>query len=224
MEKILFAARQVQGKKALLGKGRFTVQNVDFELPGGYIMGIVGENGAGKTTLMHYIMDEKKRYRGNFYLDGTDIADDLAWSMNRIGYVSEDRHFLRQKSARESAKMLGRLYDNFDMDLFESVMEQMHLSSARIVEKMSRGENIKFQLAFAIAHKPRLLLMDEPTAGMDPIFRKEFYRLLRQQLEVLDCSVIMSSHLEDDIQKEFDYIGRLEHGKFVSFSENFKNL
>ena len=144
--------------------------------------------------------------------------------MNRIGYVSEDRHFLRQKSARENAKMLGSFYDNFDMDLFESVMEQMHLSSARIVEKMSRGENIKFQLAFAIAHKPRLLLMDEPTAGMDPIFRKEFYRLLRQQLEVLDCSVIMSSHLEDDIQKEFDYIGRLEHGKFVSFSENFKNL
>ena len=116
--------------------------------------------------------------------------------------------------------MLGSFYDNFDMDLFESVMEQMHLSSARIVEKMSRGENIKFQLAFAIAHKPRLLLMDEPTAGMDPIFRKEFYRLLRQQLEVLDCSVIMSSHLEDDIEKEFDYIGRFVHGEFTSFYEN----
>ncbi len=224
MEKILFAAKQVQGKKALLGKGRFTVQNVNFELPGGYIMGIVGENGAGKTTLMHYIMDEKKHYRGSFYLDGTDIADDHAWSMNRIGYVSEERCFLRQKSARENAKMLGRFYDTFDMELFESLMEQMHLSSARIIEKMSRGENIKFQLAFAIAHKPRLLLMDEPTAGMDPIFRKEFYRLLRQQLEVLDCSVIMSSHLEDDIRNEFDYIGRIEHGKFVSFSENFKNL
>lgn len=224
MEKILFAAKQVQGKKALLGKGRFTVQNVDFELPGGYIMGIVGENGAGKTTLMHYIMDEKKHYRGSFYLDGTDIADDHAWSMNRIGFVSEERCFLRQKSARENAMMLGRFYDTFDMELFESLMEQMHLRSARIIEKMSRGETIKFQLAFAIAHKPRLILMDEPTAGMDPIFRKEFYRLLRQQLEVMDCSVIMSSHLEDDIQKEFDYIGRIEHGEFVSFSENFKNL
>lgn len=219
MEKILFSAKQVQGKKTLLGKGRFVLQNVDFELPCGYIMGIIGENGAGKTTFFRYIMEEKKLYCGNFYLDGTDIAADHAWSMNRIGFVSEDQLFIRQKSARENAKMLGGFYDTFDMDLFMSLMEQMNLTTARIVEKMSRGENIKFQLAFALAHKPRLLLMDEPTAGMDPVFRKDFYRLLRQQLEVMDCSVIMSSHLEDDIQKEFDYIGRLEHGKFISFDE-----
>ena len=106
------------------------------------------------------------------------------------------------------------------MDQFAALMEQMDLTTARTVEKMSRGENMKFQLAFVLAHKPRLLLLDEPTAGMDPIFRKEFYRLLRQQLEVLDCSVIMSSHLEDDIRKEFDYIGQFEHGEFTSFYEN----
>lgn len=220
MENIIFSAKQVHGKKALFGKGRFVLQNVDFELPSGYIMGIIGENGAGKTTFFHYIMEEKKQYRGNFYLDGTDIAENHAWSMNRIGFVSEDRSFLRQKSARENAKMLGGFYDTFDMDLFESLMEKMDVWSTKTVENMSRGQFIKFQLAFALAHKPRLLLLDEPTAGMDPIFRKEFYRMLRQQLEVLDCSVIMSSHLEDDIQKEFDYIGRFEHGKFVSFYEN----
>ena len=192
MEDIIFSAKQVQGKKALFGKGRFALQNVDFELPSGYIMGIIGENGAGKTTFFRYIMEEKKHYRGSFYLDGTDIAEDHAWSMNQIGFVSEERLFLRQKSARENARMLGSFYDTFDMD----------------------------QFAFALAHKPRLLLLDEPTAGMDPIFRKEFYRLLRQQLEVLDCSVIMSSHLEDDIRKEFDYIGQFEHGEFTSFYEN----
>jgi len=177
MEDIIFSAKQVQGKKALFGKGRFALQNVDFELPSGYIMGIIGENGAGKTTFFRYIMEEKKHYRGSFY-------------------------------------------DTFDMDQFAALMEQMDLTTARTVEKMSRGENMKFQLAFALAHKPRLLLLDEPTAGMDPIFRKEFYRLLRQQLEVLDCSVIMSSHLEDDIRKEFDYIGQFEHGEFTSFYEN----
>lgn len=220
MEDIIFSAKQVQGKKALFGKGRFALQNVDFELPSGYIMGIIGENGAGKTTFFRYIMEEKKHYRGSFYLDGTDIAEDHAWSMNRIGFVSEERLFLRQKSARENARMLGSFYDTFDMDQFAALMEQMDLTTARTVEKMSRGENMKFQLAFALAHKPRLLLLDEPTAGMDPIFRKEFYRLLRQQLEVLDCSVIMSSHLEDDIRKEFDYIGQFEHGEFTSFYEN----
>ena len=196
MEDIIFSAKQVQGKKALFGKGRFALQNVDFELPSGYIMGIIGENGAGKTTFFRYIMEEKKHYRGSFYLDGTDIAEDHAWSMNRIGFVSEERLFLRQKSARENARMLGSFYDTFDMDRFAALMEQMDLTTARTVEKMSRGEN------------------------MDPIFRKEFYRLLRQQLEVLDCSVIMSSHLEDDIRKEFDYIGQFEHGEFTSFYEN----
>ena len=200
MEDIIFSAKQVQGKKALFGKGRFALQNVDFELPSGYIMGIIGENGAGKTTFFRYIMEEKKHYRGSFYLDGTDIAEDHAWSMN--------------------ARMLGSFYDTFDMDEFAALMEQMDLTTARTVEKMSSGENMKFQLAFALAHKPRLLLLDEPTAGMDPIFRKEFYRLLRQQLEVLDCSVIMSSHLEDDIRKEFDYVGQFEHGEFTSFYEN----
>lgn len=93
MEDIIFSAKQVQGKKALFGKGRFALQNVDFELPSGYIMGIIGENGAGKTTFFRYIMEEKKHYRGSFYLDGTDIAEDHAWSMNRIGFVSEERLF-----------------------------------------------------------------------------------------------------------------------------------
>lgn len=93
MEDIIFSAKQVQGKKALFGKGRFALQNVDFELPSGYIMGIIGENGAGKTTFFRYIMEEKKHYRGSFYLDGTDIAEDHEWSMNRIGFVSEERLF-----------------------------------------------------------------------------------------------------------------------------------
>ena len=116
--------------------------------------------------------------------------------------------------------MLGSFYDTFDIERFAALMEQMNLTTARTIGQMSRGENMKFQLAVALAHKPRLLLLDEPTAGMDPIFRKEFYRLLRQLLEVLDCSVIMPSHLEDDIEKEFDYIGRFEHGEFTSFYVN----
>ena len=200
--------------------GLKAVDNFHINIEKGQLYGLIGPNGAGKTTFFRYIMEEKKHYRGSFYLDGTDIAEDHAWSMNRIGFVSEERLFLRQKSARENARMLGSFYDTFDMDRFAALMEQMDLTMARTVEQITRGNNMKFQLAFALAHKPRLLLLDEPTAGMDPIFRKEFYRLLRQQLEVLDCSVIMSSHLEDDIRKEFDYIGQFEHGEFTSFYEN----
>ena len=126
--------------------GTFALSNLHFELPAGYICGLIGENGAGKTTFFHYVMDEKKRYQGNFYLDGTDIAKDHAWSMNRIGFVSEEQCFLRQKSALENAKILGNFYDVFDLALFQETMEQTSVSAAEIVEKMSRGEYMKFQL------------------------------------------------------------------------------
>lgn len=221
MEDIIFVAKNVNGrKKSHLFKKHFLLRNIDFELPAGYIMGIIGKNGAGKTTFFDYIMNEKKSYNGQFLLDGKDIAEDSSWTMDHVGFVSEENHFFRLRTAEQNAEMLGRFYSVFDMDLFHLTMKNANLSTQKNVGKMSRGESMKFQLAFAIAHKPRLLLLDEATAGMDPVYRKDFYRLLRGLLEKEECSVIMSSHLEDDINKQFDFIGCFEDGEFVYFKEN----
>lgn len=221
MEDIIFVAKNVNGRKTPhLFKKQFLLRNIDFELPVGYIMGIIGKNGAGKTTFFDYIMNEKKRYDGQFLLDGRDITEDPSWMMDHVGFVSEENHFFRLRTAKQNAEMLGRFYSVFDMDLFHQTMESANLSVKKNVGQMSRGEYMKFQLAFAIAHKPRLLLLDEATAGMDPVYRKDFYKLLRNLLEKEECSIIMSSHLEDDIDKQFDYIGCFEDGEFVSFKEN----
>lgn len=215
MEKIIFSAKQVNGT------GRaFKLSNVDFELPSGYIMGVIGKNGAGKTTFFKYILEEKKKYEGHFFLDGNDISLNHIWTMDNVGFVSDDNEFFLRRTGRQNAELLGRFYSRFDMELFKDMMKEVGLSADKTTGKMSRGEYIKFQFAFAVAHKPRLLLLDEATAGMDPVYRKDFYRMLRKLLETQECSIIMSSHIEDDIRMQFDYIGCFENGNFVYFREN----
>lgn len=215
---IIFSASQVNGRTR--GRRRFRLTDISFALPAGYIMGLIGKNGAGKTTFFDYIMNESRRYAGEMCLDGRDIHDDHLWTLDQIGFVSEKNEFMELRTAEQNAQLLGRFYSDFDMALFEEMLEQMEISGKKTLGKMSRGELMKFQLAFAAAHRPKLYLMDEATAGMDPVFRIDFYRLLRRFIQDESCSVILSTHLEEEIEKQLDYVGMLESGRFISFREN----
>ncbi len=214
MNDIIFSAKDVNGTKG------FQLKKIHFDLPRGYIMGIIGKNGAGKTTFFDYIMNDRKRYRGSFLLEGEEIHADHLKTLQQIGFVSEKNEFLDLRSAEQNAKMLGRFYTAFDMEVFYQTLEMEKLSKSKAIGNMSRGELMKFQLAFAMAHKPKLFLLDEVTAGMDPVIRIDFYKLLRTHMETTNCSVILSTHLEEEIEKQLDYIGILEAGQFVSFAEN----
>lgn len=217
---ILFSAREVSSKKSIgFGRKAFKLENINFALPRGYIMGLVGKNGAGKTTFFDYIMDGKKRYSGELLLDDREIHEDHLETLNQIGFVSEKNEFLDLRTAAQNVQMLSRFYSDFDKELFARTMESFRVSRDKTVGKMSRGELMKFQLAFAIAHKPKLFLLDEATAGMDPVFRIDFYRLLRELIQDESCSVILSTHIEEEIEKQLDYAGVLEDGRFVSFGE-----
>lgn len=221
MEDILFAAKQVTSLKShRFRKNTFKLQDINFALPKGYIMGLIGKNGAGKTTFFDYIMDEKKKYSGELILEGKEIHGDHIQVLDQIGFVSEKNKFMELRTARQNAAMLGPFYSAFDMDLFETIMEQLQLSTGKTIGRMSRGELVKFQLSFAASHHPKLFLLDEATAGMDPVFRIDFYKILRRLIEEEDCSVILSTHIEEEIERQLDYIGILEEGKFISFGEN----
>lgn len=218
---ILFSVRQVSGLKSRrFLKNSFRLADINFDLPKGYIMGLIGKNGTGKTTFFNYIMDEKKKYLGEMKLEGREIYEDHIQTLNLTGFVSEKNQFMDLRSAAQNAQMLGPFYSGFDMDLFENMMEGLKLSKGKTIGRMSRGELVKFQLAFAASHHPKLFLLDEATAGMDPIFRIDFYKMLRQLIEKEDCSVILSTHMEEEIEKQLDYIGALEEGRFLSFGEN----
>ena len=174
---------------------KFRLQDVSFALPAVYIMGLAGKNGAGKTTLIDYIMNPKVQYTGTIRINGMDIRENHVLIKNKIGYLSDENKFLNKRTAMQNAEILGTLFEEWDMDIFKDAMKKMDLSTGREVGKMSRGEMMRFQMAFAMAHKPALYLLDDVTAGMDPVFRIDFFRMLQEVIKTEEASVLMTSHI-----------------------------
>lgn len=199
---------------------KFHLQDINFTLPAGYLMGLAGKNGAGKTMLIDYIMNPKQKYTGTIRICGTDIRTDHAKAREYIGLVSDKNIFFNEYSAKQNAELLGGLYRKFHMDLFLTVMKRMELSDGKVVGKMSRGELMRFQMAFAMAHDTRLYLLDEATAGMDPVFRIDFFKLLHDVIEEEEASVLMVTHIAEEVEHKMDYVGIMEAGHMVSFGEN----
>lgn len=113
------------------------------------------------------------------------------------------------------------MYDDFDVELFNECMKKMNVSTATTLWRMSRGERMKFQLAFAIAHHSRLYLLDEATAGMDAVFKIELFDMLRE-LIAQECCVIMITHDMTEIMKNTDYVAVMEGGRLGEFSESIE--
>lgn len=198
----------------------YRLQDISFALPAGFIAGIAGENGAGKTTLFDYIMYPEKQYAGSILIGGREIHDDYVSLRQKIGFVSEKNRFFMHKSARENAKLAACLFDSWDNDLFEKTMKEMGVAVSRPLAKLSRGEYMKFQTAYAMAHHPVLYLLDEVTAGMDPVFRIDYFKLLQSLLEEENTSVLMISHIQEEMDRKMDFIGVMEEGRLVSWKEN----
>ena len=215
---MLLEFEQVTGIKKRFGKN-FCLQDVSFSLPAGYIMGLAGENGAGKTTLMDYIMNPKQRYEGKILLQGEDIRENHIGILNKIGFVSEENHFFEEMTIGQNEQLLGYFYDNWDGKLFRIMLQKMELSLGKTVGKLSRGERMKFQMAFAVAHHPVLYLLDEVTAGMDPVFRVDFFKILQEVIATEEASVLMTSHIREEMDRKMDYVGIMEKGRMTSFGE-----
>jgi len=209
--------------KDVTGKGfGFKLKNVSMTLQNGYIYAITGKNGAGKTTLFNYILTEKKRYTGSIKLSGYELAGNHAKAMEITGLVSEDNTFFENRTGRQNAEILGLIYDNFDMELFDKCMKKMNVSGQTTLWRMSRGERMKFQLAFAIAHHSRLYLLDEATAGMDAVFKIELFDMLRQLIAGENCCVLMTTHDMSEIAKNTDYAAIMDDGTLGEFVESIE--
>ncbi len=198
---------------------RFHLEEISFGLEPGYILGLAGKNGAGKSTLLHYIMDDRIAYKGKIYLNGKDIRENHAKSLNEIGFVSEENFFFHNYSAIQNAKLLGEFYSEWEEERFIEAMKRMELSINKTVGRMSRGELSKFKMAFAMAHRAKLYLLDEVTGGMDPVFRRDFFQILRELIVTEEASIVLVTHIQEEIELKVDYAGILEQGKLISFRE-----
>lgn len=201
-------------------KGRFRLENISFQLPAGYIMGLVGANGAGKTTLVNYIMNDKVKYSGTIRLNGYDIRENHSRTRQLIGFVSEDNQFFKDFSADENMKMRSIFYDNYNEEIYYQAMKEMSVAGGLNYGNMSRGERIKFQMAFAMGQGAILYLLDEATAGMDPVFRIDFYKMLQRLIADENTSVLMTSHIESEVSRKTDYVGIMEGGRMINYGES----
>lgn len=198
---------------------KFALQDITFSLEAGYICGLAGKNGAGKSTLLDYIMNPRQLYTGEIRLQGVNIRENHTYLKNKLGFVSDNNQFLRERTAMQNAEMLSVFYEAWDMDIFRQAMGKMELPVSKTVGKMSRGEYFKFQTAFAMAHKSALYLLDEVTAGMDPVFRIDYFKMLQEIIAGEQASVLMTSHIQDEIRRKMDFVGILEKGRLVQFGE-----
>ena len=198
---------------------KYSLQDISFSLEPGYIMGLAGKNGAGKSTLLDYIMNPRQQYTGEIKINGVNIRENHRYMLNKLGFISDNNSFLLDRTAEQNAEILGVLYEEWDKGIFYNAMKKMDLSVKKTVGKMSRGELFKFQTAFAMAHNPAVYLIDEVTAGMDPVFRIDYFKMLQEIIADEKASIIMTSHIQDEIHRKMDYVGIMEDGKLVQFGD-----
>ncbi len=211
-------------------RGRFSgkktvLNNVSFSLEQGYLCGLAGKNGAGKTTLIQTVISPEQAYSGRITYRGTDIRQRHEEFLQYVGHISDDRCYPYGKSLGQIGELFGPLYRDWDRELYLKQLRDFELAPGREREGLSRGEYLKFQLAFAMGHHARLYLLDEVTAGMDAVFRQEFFRLLWRLLEEdEEVSVLMTTHIQQELDRNMDYVGILEEGRLISFGENDRGM
>ncbi len=218
MEQITVQAEHI-GKKFR----SFEVKDVSFTLESGYILGLTGRNGAGKTTLMKLLLNPEYDKKGKLFICGIDARKEPRRVQQEIGVLMEEQMFFYYRTLLQNGEILGAFYDRFDMGKFKQYLSRFDLNEKMTYGELSRGMRMKFQLAFALAHKPKLLLMDEATGGLDVVFRREFFYLIQEAVEQEMLSVIISTHVTEDLDKVADYVAFIEKGQ-MKFYESKEEL
>jgi len=198
---------------------KFNLDGLTLNIPKGYILGLIGPNGAGKTTTIKIMMDMIKADSGSIKIFGLDHQKHIKEIKNRVGYVGEDQHFYGDKTVSWTGKFAADFYQHWDLNRFESLLTQFELSRTKKTRELSKGMKVKLSLAMALAHNPELFILDEPTAGLDPVIRREVLELLRNESKEKEKTVIISSHITDDISRIADVIVFLIEGKIVLHDE-----
>jgi len=193
----------------------FTLKDVDLDVPRGYVTGLIGPNGAGKTTLIKLVMNLVRRDAGTITVLGLDnVADEVAVK-SRIGFIYDEPPFYHNVSLRDSARAIAPFYPRWSDARFGQLAGQFGLPLGKRFKTLSHGMKMKFALAIALSHDADLLLMDEPTAGLDLAFRRELLDELTGVLQDEGKSVLFSTHITADLERIADYVTFIRDGAIV---------
>lgn len=181
----------------------------------GEVYGFLGRNGAGKSTAIKMMLGITSVSDGNIELFGSPVAGSMVTARQRIGYVAQEQHFYPWMSPKHLGRFVRGLYPRWDQRRFEHLLDLFELPMKRRIGNFSGGMKAKLALCMAISTRPDCLILDEPTAGMDPVARREFLDLVSKEAQRTEATVFFSTHLIDDIEAIADRIGIIESGKTI---------
>ena len=197
--------------------GDFTLSIDSLEIPCGCIMGLIGSNGAGKSTMIKSILDLIKTDSGNITING--MSNRLEASREEVGVVFDEIKFSQVFTAADVRLILKGVYKNWDDDLYSQYIEQFKLPLRKKIKEFSRGMKMKLSLAAALAHRPKLLILDEATSGIDPVVRDEILDVCLGFIQDEQHTILASSHIISDLEKAADYITFINNGGIVFCEE-----
>ena len=194
----------------------FSLQDVSFELPAGYITGFIGVNGAGKTTTLKSIMNIVRPDAGSVMFHGQDLHAHEAEAKQRIGYMLGPIDVYPKQTVRRVVDVYSRFYTQWDGDMFARYMDRFRIDRRKKITDLSTGMRVKLGVAMALSHGAEVILLDEPTSGLDPIARDELLDLLGEVVDDGRRSVLYSTHITSDLDKSADFVVFLRDGRVVA--------
>ena len=195
--------------------GRCVLESIDLKIPRGCIYGLLGRNGLGKTTLIRILLGLEPPTRGRTSLLGQDSSRLSAQTRGRIGYVAEGHHLIQNYRVKRIVNLCRGLSTHWNDQFFSCLLETFRLPMDRKVKEMSAGMRAQLNLALAMAIEPELLILDDPTLGLDTVARRQFLELAIELIQKQNRTILFSSHILSDVERIADRVGVLAGGRLV---------
>jgi len=193
----------------------FSLDNIDLELPTGSIMGFIGANGAGKSTTIRILMGLVLQDKGTVQVLGHSMPGEQAAAKLDIGFVSEDMRLYGAATLEWHMKFVSSIFPKWDQLYADKLVQRFDLKPQQKIKGLSHGQRVKAALLLALARKPRLLVLDEPTTGLDPVARREVLGELMAVLADEDRTILFSSHNTQDVEQISDQITFIDRGTII---------
>ena len=197
----------------------FSLDHVNLTLPCGCIMGLVGENGAGKSTTIRLILDMIARDNGTITLLGKDNRENIRLLKEDIGVVLDEVGIPACLNPKQVGKIMANTFRNWEQAVYDSLLEKLAVPPEKPFKDFSKGMKMKLGIAIALSHRPKLLILDEATSGLDPVVRDEVLDLFSEFTREESHAVLISSHIVSDLEKICDYIAFLHKGRLLLCEE-----
>ncbi|MHC4361637.1 MAG: ABC transporter ATP-binding protein [Planctomycetota bacterium] len=209
-------AIRIEGLEFSYGRNK-VLRGVDLSVPRGSIFGFLGRNGAGKTTTIKLLLGLLKPEAGVCRVDGLDSVRNTIAVRRAVGYMAEDQRMFGWMRVGQIIKWVGSFYPGWDDKFVGKLLDLLELPRRSRVRNLSKGQNSRLALLLALGHRPKVVILDDPTLGLDPIARKDFLRYVIGLLQSNGVTVFFSSHLLYEIEPVADYVAILEEGAIVKW-------